>query len=98
MEPVAADVLAVVSRTPRSVGDLGVEIAVAHGADRSSAEGEPVGQWLAAHGLSLSALQKLVDGLVHERRVAQVRGRDLWGLGLPTAGTRAHGRYYLSSP
>lgn len=95
MEPTADDVLAVVSASPLTVGDLGVEIAVLHGADRAAAQGQPVGQWLAAQGVSLSALQKVVDGLVHERRLVQVRGRQLWDLGLPTEGTRANGRYYL---
>ena len=95
MEPTAADVLGVVDVSPRTVGDLGIEIAVVHGADRASAQDQPVGQWLAGQGLSLSGLQKVVDGLVHERQVVQVRGRQLWDLALPTEGTKANGRYYL---
>lgn len=96
MDPTPADVLAVVSRTPRSIGAVGVSIAAAHGHDPEAAAGHPVGQWLATAGLSLSALQKLVDQLVTEGRVVEVRGRELWDLELPTEGTKATGRYYLS--
>ena len=90
------DVLAVVSRTPRSVGDLGLAVVAAHGHDLEVAEGEPVGQRLASAGLSLSALQRVVDQLVREGQVVEVRGRELWALELPTQGTKAMGRYYLS--
>lgn len=95
MHPTPDDVLAAVSRLPRSVGDLGLAVAAAHGHDLASAEGQPVGQWLGAAGLSLSALQKIVDELVREGKVVEVRGRDLWDLELPTQGTKAQGRYYL---
>jgi len=89
-------VVAAVSRTPQSIADLGVVVAVSVGAPALRDEGEPVGQWLAAAGISLSAVQTLVDDLVTEGRVQQVRGRDLWDLGLPTTGTKAQSRYYLS--
>ena len=89
-------VVAAVSRTPRSIADVGVELASAQGATMSRNEGQPVGEWLAAAGISLSAIQTLVDVLVTEGRVQQVRGRDLWDLGLPTTGTKAQSRYYLS--
>jgi hypothetical protein len=92
----ADDVLACVSRVPRSIGDLGLAVAALRGADTSGAADQPVGQFLASVGLSLSALQKVVDELVRERRVVQVRGRELWDLQLPTEGTKAQGRYYLS--
>jgi len=89
-------VIAAVSRTPRSIADIGVELASVQGATMSRDEGEPVGEWLAAVGISLSAVQTLVDALVTEGRVQQVRGRDLWDLGLPTTGTKAQSGYYLS--
>jgi hypothetical protein len=92
----ADEVLACVSRTPQSIGDLGLAVASLRGHDPAGAAGEPVGQWLASVGLSLSALQKVVDGLVADERVVEVRGRELWDLQLPTAGTKAQGRYYLS--
>jgi len=90
------DVLAVVDDHPRSVGDVGVEIVRRAGADCGD-PGAPVGQRLAAAGLSLSALQRLVDGLVTDALVVEVRGRELWDRGLPTAGTKAMGRYYLAA-
>ena len=89
------DLLPVLSRTPQSVGDLGVAIAATQGHDPAAVAGHPVGQWLAAAGLSLSALQKLVDQLVREGLVVEVKGRELWDLDLPTEGTKAMGRYYL---
>lgn len=78
------------------MGDLGIALAALHGHDAAGAAQEPVGQWLASVGLSLSALQRVVDGLVRDGLVAEVRGRGLWELGLPTSGTKAQGRYYLS--
>jgi hypothetical protein len=89
------DVLAVVGPAPRSVGALGLAVAERAGA-ATGGEQQPVGPRLAAAGLSLSALQKLVDAMVTEQLVAEVRGKDLWDRGLPTAGTKAMGRYYLS--
>lgn len=95
MELSRDDVLAVVGPTPLSVGGLGLAVAERAGAV-TGGEQQPVGQRLAAAGLSLSALQKLVDALVAEQLVVEVRGKDLWDRGLPTAGTKAMGRYYLS--
>lgn len=92
----ADQIVAAVSRTPQSIADLGVVVAVSVGVPALPGESEPVGQWLAAAGISLSAIQTLVDVLVTEGRVQQVRGRDLWDLGLPTTGTKAQSRYYLS--
>jgi hypothetical protein len=96
MDPTPQDVLTVVSRQPRSIGDVGLAIAAAHGHDPATAAGQPVGQWLAALGLSLSAVQKVVDMLVRAGEVVEVRGAQLWDLELPTEGTKAQGRYYLS--
>jgi hypothetical protein len=96
MDVTPDDVLAVVSRIPRSIGDVGLAIAGAHGHDVAVAEGRPVGQWLGSAGLSLSAVQKVVDQLVREGQVVEVKGRELWDLELPTQGTKAMGRYYLS--
>ncbi|MCW2499273.1 MAG: hypothetical protein JWN87_949 [Frankiales bacterium] len=96
MDPTPQDVLAVVSRQPRSIGDVGLAIAAAYGHDPATAEGQPVGQWLAALGLSLSAVQKVVDQLVRDGQVVEVKGAQLWALELPTEGTKAQGRYYLS--
>lgn len=79
-----------------SVGDLGVAVAAARGHDRPATAQEPVGQWLASTGLSLSGLQQMLDGLVRDGLAVEVRGRELWNLELPTAGTKAMGRYYLS--
>ena len=89
-------VVAAVSGTPRSIADVGVELAAAVAPEAPRLGTEPVGQWLAGVGISLSAVQRLVDGLVTEGRVQQVRGRDLWDLQLPTAGTKAQTRYYIS--
>jgi hypothetical protein len=96
VQPTRDDVLTVVDALPRSVGDLGLALVRRSGADVGE-EGAPVGQRLAAAGLSLSALQRLVDGLVADRRVVELRGRELWDRGLPTAGTKALGRYYLAA-
>lgn len=95
MELTPQDVLAVVSRTPLSVGDVGLAVAAAHGHDVEAAVDLPVGQWLASVGVSLSAVQGVIDQLVREGTVVEVRGRALWDLGLPTQGTKASGRYYL---
>lgn len=94
MQPVPEDVLAVVGDAPLSIAAVGLALVVAAGLD-PGADGPPVGQRLAAAGLSLSALQRLVDRMATDGLVAEVRGKDLWGRGLPTAGTKATGRYYL---
>jgi len=89
------DVLAVVSDVPQSVSSLGEAIVARAGVDPGDPDA-PVGQRLATAGLSLSALQKTVDAMVGQRLIQQVRGKDLWDRGLPTAGTKAMGRYYLA--
>jgi hypothetical protein len=96
VEPTSDDVLSLVSRLPLSISGLGLGIAARHGHDPAEAEGQPVGQWLAAAGISLSGLQRLVDQLVNDGAVVEVRGGQLWDLELPTAGTKAGGRYYLA--
>lgn len=95
MDPTREDVLAVVGGLPLSIGDLGLALVAAAGV-KAGADGGPVGQRLAAAGLSLSALQRLVDDLVACGLVVEVRGKDLWDRGLPTGGTKAMGRYYLA--
>lgn len=95
MEVSRDDVLAVVGTTPLSVGALGLAVLERAGGAPGDQQA-PVGQRLASAGLNLSALQKLVDGLVADQLVVEVRGKDLWDRGLPTAGTKAMGRYYLS--
>lgn len=94
--PTTDDVLALVSRLPLSISALGLKIAARHGHDPADAEGQPVGQWLASTGLSLSALQSMVDDLVNTGAVIEVRGGQLWEMQLPTAGTKRGSRYYLS--
>jgi hypothetical protein len=95
--PTREDVLAVVELRPEplTVGDIGLEIARSHGHDLAGAQDAPVGQRLADAGLSLSGVQKLVDGLVTEELVVEVRGRNLYASGLPTVGTKAARRYFL---
>ena len=97
MELTEQEVLGALTAAPCSVGELGVAVATGHGHDRDPSSDQPIGQWLASVGLSLSALQKLVDVLVRDGRMVEVRGRQLWEMGLPTAGTKAQGRYYLSA-
>ncbi|MCW2621911.1 MAG: hypothetical protein JWL64_1513 [Frankiales bacterium] len=96
MEPTSDDVLSLVSRLPLNISGLGLGIAARHGHVPDEAGELPVGQWLASIGLSLSGLQKLVDQLVNDGAVVEVRGGQLWDLELPTAGTKAGGRYYLA--
>ena len=95
MELTEQQVLGALSGAPCSVVELGLKVATGHGHDRDPSSNQPVGQWLASVGLSLSGLQKLVDVLVRDGRTVEVRGRQLWEMGLPTAGTKAQGRYYL---
>ena len=96
MDPTREHVLGVVGRSPSSIGDLGLALASAEGVD-TGPHGAPVGQRLAVAGLSLSGLQRLVDELVSDGLVVEVRGKDLWDRGLPTGGTKAMGRYYLAA-
>ncbi len=94
----AADVLAVVSAEPAKVGDLGLRLLSRAGVPVAAAEGQPIGAVLASCGLSLSALQKVVDGLVREDRVVELRGRALWDSYFPGLPANAKGRYFLVSP
>ncbi|MCW2616457.1 MAG: hypothetical protein JWN08_3451 [Frankiales bacterium] len=96
MGPTTDDVLGVLSDLPLGIGPLGLEVVRRAGGDLGD-EQAPVGQRLAAAGLSLSALQRLVDAMVADGLVVEIRGKDLWDRGLPTAGTKAMGRYYLAA-
>jgi hypothetical protein len=96
MEPTAADVLAVVSQEPGKVGDLGLRLVATHGVDVTKAQGQPIGKFLAAQGLSLSALQKVVDDLVRDGKVTELRGRALWDQYFPGLPANAKGRYFLT--
>lgn len=95
MQVTGAEVLAALSGSPSSIGDVGTAVAVARGHERADPQ-QPAGPWLASVGLSLSAVQQVLDALVRAGSAVEVKGRELWDLGLPTAGTRAMGRYYLS--
>jgi hypothetical protein len=95
MDLTGEDVLGVVSRDPLPIGALGVAILGARGVDVSTAWDQPVGAFLASHGVSLSGLQKTVDRLVNDALVEEVRGAALRDLGLPTLGTKSGGRYFL---
>jgi hypothetical protein len=90
-------VLAVVGfrKAPLTISDIGLEVAKRQGLELPGTP-VPVGQLLAEAGLSLSALQKVVDALVNEELVVELRGRDLHLNGLPTVGTKAQRRYFLS--
>lgn len=98
MDVTPDDVAGAVGPLPLGIGALGLALvrAAGDGAPGLDDDAVPVGQRLARAGLSLSALQRQVDALVAAGRVREVRGKDLWDLELPTAGTRAQGRYYLS--
>ena len=93
----AEQVQDVVGAAPLSVGAIGLEV-VRRAGGELGAEDAPVGQRLAAAGLSLSALQRLVDEMVGDGRLEEIRGMELWDRGLPTTGTKARGRYYLARP
>lgn len=95
MEPTRDEVLAAVSRDPLNIGAVGVAILGAQGIDIADAWEQPVGAFLAAHGVSLSGLQKTVDRLVNDALVEEVRGAQLRDLDLPTLGTKSGGRYFL---
>ncbi len=82
--------LAVITDQPQTVGQIGCALV-----GGQPAEGQPVGAYLATHGLSLSELQKFIDALVNGSQVLELRGRQLWERGLPTEGTKSGGRYFL---
>lgn len=85
----------VVGPAPMGIGAIGLELVRRAGGDAGD-QAAPVGQRLAAAGLSLSALQRVVDEMVRDGQLEELRGMDLWDRGLPTAGTKARGRYYLA--
>ena len=90
------DILAVLTAAPLSIGAVGLAI-LSHAEVETGDPDAPVGQQLAAAGLSLSGLQRTIDALVTAGRVTELKGRELWDRGLPTAGTKAMGRYYLAA-
>ena len=94
MTPTPEQVQAAVGAQQLSIGAIGLAVVTAAGAATGD-DDAPVGQRLAAAGLSLSALQRLVDDMVREGALEEVRGMALWDRGLPPAGTKARGRYYL---
>jgi hypothetical protein len=91
------DVLAVVSERPCKVGELGLLVLAAHGVRTVPDAGQPIGAFLAAEGLSLSALQKVVDALVAAGRVRELRGRELWDSFQQGLGANAKGRHFVSA-
>ena len=92
----AHEVVGVLARLPRSVTEVGVTVAAARGSVPPQPFDGPVSRWLASVGVSLSAVQQTLDALVRDGAAVEVKGRDLWALELPTEGTKAMGRYYLS--
>ncbi len=96
MQPTDDDVLAVLGDAPLSIGSVGLALLDRAGVAAGDPDA-PVGQRLAAAGLSLSALQRTVDALVTAERCTELKGRELWDRGLPTEGTKAMGRYYLTA-
>ena len=96
--PTPEQVSAVVGSEPMAISAIGIALVRRRGGDLGDDDEVPVGQRLAAAGLSLSALQRVVDEMVRDGRLEEVRGMDLWDRGLPTAGTKARGRYYLAGP
>lgn len=89
MTPTGPQVLAVMDAQPRKIGDVGLLLVGA-----ADSAGMPVGQFLAAHGLSLSALQTTVDNLVRAGLVTELRGQALWEKHLPGLGPEARGRHF----
>lgn len=82
-------VLAALDAQPRRIGDIGLRLVGAEDPD-----GQPVGQFLAARGVSLSGVQKVVDDLVRAGLAVELRGRELWDRHLPGLGPDARGRHY----
>lgn len=97
MELTERDVLAVVSERPCKVGELGLLVLAAHGVRAAPGDGQPIGAFLASQGLSLSALQKVVDALVTAGRVRELRGRELWDSFQEGLGANAKGRHFVSA-
>ncbi len=84
------DVLAVLSSTPRKVVDLGLLMVKG-----SPAQGQVPAAFLASQGISLSAVQKVVDALVRDGRAIELSGPALWEQHHPGLGPDARGRHFL---
>lgn len=84
------DVLAVLSSTPMKVVDLALLLVAG-----TPAPGQVPAAFLAQHGISLSAVQKLVDGLVRDGRAVELTGKALWEGHHPGLGPDARGRRFL---
>jgi hypothetical protein len=85
-------VLAVLDSQPRKIGEIGLLIVGARGSGD-----QPIGQFLAARGLSLSALQGVVDALVRSGAVVELRGSALWDQRFPGLGPDARGRHFAKA-
>ena len=84
------DVLQVLSATPTKVVDLA--LLLVRGAP---AEGQVAAAFLAQQGVSLSAVQKVVDALVRDGRAEELSGPALWEGHHPGLGPNARGRHFL---
>ena len=92
--PMTAEVvLAAVTDEPGKVADIGLRLLDARGL--RPAGDLPVGQALAAHGISLSGVQQQLDALVRDGLVRELRGRDLWDGHWPGLGPDAKGRHFV---
>jgi hypothetical protein len=85
-----ADVLAVLSTTPMKVVDLALLLVPG-----APSPGQVPAAFLAQQGLSLSAVQKLVDGLVRDGRAVELSGKALWDERHPGLGPDARGRHFI---
>ena len=84
------DLLAVLSSTPMKVVDLALLLVPG-----APAPGQVPAAYLAQQGVSLSAVQKLVDGLVRDGRAVELSGPALWEGHRPGLGPDARGRHFL---
>jgi hypothetical protein len=84
------DVLRVLSATPTKVVDLALMLVPG-----APAPGQVPAAFLAQQGVSLSAVQKLVDGLVRDGRAVELSGKALWEERHPGLGADARGRHFL---
>ncbi len=91
MTPTDKDLLRVLSPTPRKVTDLALAL-VPGGA--APAEGQVAGQFLAQQGISLSAVQQVIDGLVRDGRAVELRGAELWASYQEGLAADARGRHF----
>lgn len=84
------DLLAVLSSTPMKVIDLALLLVPGR-----PAPGQVPAAFLAQQGISLSAVQKMVDGLVRDGRAVELSGKALWDERHPGLGPDARGRHFL---